>query len=537
MTSAMPRYDVAIIGAGVNGAGIARDAALRGLRVVILDKNDMCSGTSAVSSRLIHGGLRYLEYAEIPLVYESLHERRCLRQIAQHLVKPLRISIPIFSGGRRGPFLIRLGMIAYDILSFNKRLPGHEMLDRDEIEGEEPGLCREGLRGAARYFDAQVTFAERLVLENLLAARAAGADIKTYSEVTEIRTCDGRVDSVVYRDRSGKDFEIGTESLINASGPWVDEVLKMAPRTPRRFVGGTKGSHIVVACFKGAPKDAFYVEATADGRPFFIIPWNGQYLIGTTDIRYNESLDTIRASRAEVDYLVDETNRVFPDASLSVADINFAYAGVRPLPHRVKGPESAITRRHIIKVNRKIAKGLISIIGGKLTTYRNLAEQTIDRLAKILKRKLPECRTRDTLLPGAWGLDIARDRILASGRVNEAGAERLLSIYGGRAAGIIELAETEESLAVALGSDGKHLAAEVAFVVREEFATTLTDIVFRRMMTGFDSDQGRSLYDHIAAIAAAEMGWSTTEREMELNDLQAYASSLRVTESSKPDKS
>jgi glycerol-3-phosphate dehydrogenase len=165
MTAKQPYYDVAVIGAGINGAGIARDAAMRGLRVIILDKNDMCSGTSAISSRLIHGGLRYLEYAEIPLVFESLHERRCLRRIAEHLVKPIRISIPIFKGARRGPLMIRLGMIAYDLLSFNKRLPRYDMLDGDEIRAAEPGLRQNGLRGAARYYDAQVVFAERLVLE------------------------------------------------------------------------------------------------------------------------------------------------------------------------------------------------------------------------------------------------------------------------------------------------------------------------------------------------------------------------------------
>jgi glycerol-3-phosphate dehydrogenase len=530
--AAAARFDVAIIGAGVNGAGIARDAALRGLRVIVLDKNDMCSGTSAISSRLIHGGLRYLEYAEIPLVYESLHERRQLRRNAPHLVKPLRISIPVFEKARRGPLLIRLGMIAYDILSFNKLLPRHEMLNRDQIKEEEPGLLQEGLRSVARYFDAQVTFAERLVLENLLAARSAGAKINTYCDVQKIRTCDGAVDSLVYLDRNGTEVEVKVATVVNATGPWVDEVLGCAPKTSKRFVGGTKGSHIIVGPFKGAPKDAFYVEAAADGRPFFIIPWNNQYLIGTTDIRYDDSLDNIRASRSEVDYLVSETNRVFPEANLRIADIHFAYAGVRPLPHHDKGPESAITRRHIIKVNRKIAKGLISIIGGKLTTYRSLAEQTVDRLAKILRRKLPECRTRDTLLPGAWGVDRAREQIAASRLLTQQGTERLLSIYGGRAAAIIEMALAEPALQDTLDSEGHYLAAEVAFVVREEFATTLADVVFRRMMTGLDADQGRPLYDAIASRAAAECGWSADEAQVELRALVDYANSLRVSESS-----
>ncbi len=529
MSGEVPAYDVAVIGAGVNGAGIARDAALRGLRVLVLDKNDMCSGTSAVSSRLIHGGLRYLEYGEIPLVYESLHERRRLRRNAAHLVEPIRISIPVFSAARRGPWLIRLGMIAYDLLSLGKSMPGHEMLSRDRIRSEEPGMLDDGLLGAARYFDAQVTYAERLVLENLLAARSAGAEIRTYCEVREIRACDGRVEALAYDDSDGNRIEVKVQSIVNASGPWVDEILKTAPRVAKRFVGGTKGSHIVVGRFNGAPGDAFYVEAAADGRPFFIIPWNDQFLIGTTDIRYEESLDHIRASRAEVDYLLAETNRVFPQANLTRADIHFAYAGVRPLPHREAGPESAITRRHIIKVNRNIAKGLISIIGGKLTTYRNLAEQTVDKLARVLRRKLPGCRTRDTLLPGAWGIEQAREQLAASGFLTPAGRKRLLAVYGGRAADIITLAASDPELQQAMGGEGRLIAAEVVFVIREEFASTLADIVFRRMMIGFDADQGRSLYAEIAARAAAEFAWTNEKTEREIAALIEYADSFRVT--------
>lgn len=529
MPDPRPEFDVAIIGAGVNGAGIARDAALRGLKVIVLDKNDMCSGTSAVSSRLIHGGLRYLEYGELSLVYESLRERRCLQRIAKHLVKPLRIVIPVFSGARRGLLLIRLGMMAYDLLSFRKLIPGHEMLDREGIERDEPGLRREGLLGAACYYDAQVTFAERLVLENLLAARSAGAQIKTYSEVCEIGMAGGRVNRMTYRDASGTQHEVRVASIVNASGPWVDDVLKATSRPAKRFIGGTKGSHIVVGRFEGAPKDAFYVEAEADGRPFFIIPWNDQYLIGTTDIRYKKSLDKIRASRAEIDYLIAETNRAFPQADLKIGDIHFAYAGVRPLPYREKGPESAITRRHIIKHNRRIARGLVTIIGGKLTTYRSLAEQTVDKLAKILRRRLPPCRTRDGVLPGGWGIDRARERLVATQLMSERGVDRLLSIYGGRATGIVALAHNETQLSRNLDDDGTVLAAEVVFAIREEFAVRLVDLVFRRLMIGFNEDQGRSLYRSIATIAAAEFGWTAADVERELRDLRDYADSLRVT--------
>ena len=520
------QYDLAVIGAGINGAGIARDAALRGLKVIVFDKNDMCSGCSAISSRLVHGGLRYLEYGEIPLVYESLHERRYLRLTAPHLVEPLRICIPIYAGARRGPLLIRLGMLAYDLLSFRKTVPNHEMLSSTELKDEEPGLAAEGLRAAARYYDAQVTFAERLVLENLLAAQSAGAEIRTHCEVTDIQVVKGAVESITYQDHAGNSASVSVKAIVNAAGPWVDRVLDVAPTPTKRLIGGTKGSHIIVGKFDGAPHDAFYVEAAADGRPFFIIPWNDQYLIGTTDIRYDEDLDHIRASDAEVDYLLAETNRVFARAELTRADIHYAYAGVRPLPYKEEGPESAITRRHIIKSNKDIARGLLSIIGGKLTTYRSLAEQAVDKLADLQRLNLPPCRTRDTDLPGAWGVDRAREALAALDVLSDAGIERLLGIYGGRAVAIADLCAGE--FAQTAGEFDRVLAAEVVFAMREEFALTLEDIVFRRTMIGFDADQGRSRYDKIAAIAAAEACWSPEQKVKQLDKLVEYADSLRV---------
>ncbi|TDJ10945.1 MAG: glycerol-3-phosphate dehydrogenase [Gammaproteobacteria bacterium] len=529
MPERSPPYDVAIIGAGINGAGIARDAALRGLRVVVLEQNDLCSGTSAASSRLIHGGLRYLEYGEFPLVFESLRERMTLRKIAAHLVQPLRITIPIYESARRGLWLIRLGMVTYDLLSVGKTVPGHEALSRDAMLDAEPGLASTGLRGAVRYFDAQVTYAERLVLENLLGARAAGADILTYKTVTGINIERGRVTSLDFRDAlTAQTQRVETSVVINAAGPWVDDVLRTATDDAPRLVGGTKGSHIVVGDFPGAPTDAFYVEAAADGRPFFIIPWNNQYLIGTTDIRYDGDLAEIRASRAEIDYLLAETNRVFPDARLEVGDICFAYAGVRPLPKRDKGPESSITRRHIICKNHKIARGLISIIGGKLTTYRNLAEQTVDRLGRVLERKLPDCRTREMLLPGAYRVDEARAALESLDCLSAIGVERLLGIYGGRAIDLAGLAGDEPDLMRCIDTEESVLAAEVVFSAREELAQTLIDIVHRRLMLGLSCDQGRMLYDSIATIAADEFNWNAERRSAELVALNAYSDSFRV---------
>jgi glycerol-3-phosphate dehydrogenase len=529
MSNGPRHFDLAIVGAGINGAGIARDAAMRGLSVVVFDQGDMCTGTSATSSRLIHGGLRYLEYGEIPLVYQSLHERRTLRRIAGHLVEPLRICIPIYTNARRGPLMIRLGMIAYDLLSWTKALPRHEMLGRDGIIEAEPGLQTRGLRAAARYYDAQVTFAERLVLENLLAARAAGAEILTYHEVTGMAVERNRIVSVHCEDRlTGAQSDVSVDVVVNAAGPWVDEVLAGTGQPFRRFIGGTKGSHIVVSPFAGAPGDAFYVEAAADGRPFFIIPWNGLYLIGTTDIRYDGDLETLRASREEVDYLLDETNRIFPQAGLSVADVHYAYAGVRPLPQRKKGPESAITRRHIIRSHRRVVRRLFSVIGGKLTTYRELAEQAVGKVGKALGKRLAECRTHDTPLPGAWGVSEARERLRQLQQLSPTGISRLVAIYGGRAAGIANLIVSQPELARCIDRHDTITAAEVVFVIREEMPRTLVDVVHRRMMLGLDADQGRPVYEQIAEIAATEFDWSEDEMRVQLRALIDYSDSFRV---------
>ncbi len=530
MPEIAPEYDLVIIGGGINGAGIARDAALRGLRVILLEKGDFGSGTSSFSSRLIHGGLRYLEHAEINLVYESLHERGCLRKIASHLVKRIRINIPVYDRSRRGPLLIRLGMLAYDLLSIRKALPRHRMLSREELLREAPGLNEEGLRAGAQYYDAQVTFAERLVLENIIAAEEAGAVVKNYCAVDVIGAHDGTAINVAYVDEeSGQKSRAKGRLVINASGPWVDRVLQTSGAKTRRLMGGTKGSHIVVGDFNGAPNDAFYVEAAVDGRPFFIIPWNGQYLIGTTDIRFGRNPDNARASNKEIQYLLDETNRVFPDAGLTTEAIHYAYAGVRPLPRRRKGPESAITRRHIIKRHRQALRGVISIIGGKLTTYRNLAEQTVDRINRNLDAGLPSCSTGSTPLPGAIDIEKAREQLEDFVGLCEVGRQRMLSIYGGRAALILDLAASDPALSEAIDSARSVLAAEIVFCIRNEYARNLTDLMHRRLMLGLSADQGEAVVENVAAIAASEIGWHEEELQNQLSMLRRYNARLNLT--------
>src|SRR3954451_2682431 len=297
------KIDLIVIGAGINGAGIARDASLRGLRVALLDKSDLGSGTSSWSTRLIHGGLRYLEHGELRLVREALRERETLFHIAPHLVRPLPLLIPLYEGGRRKPWEIRAGMFGYDALSFGKSLPGHSMLSRDLVLHRLPQLNQFKLLGGALYHDAQVEFAERLVLENVLSANQNGAQVRTYAEVTDFIVENHHVVGVSGKDSlSGEPFEVRGSMTINAAGPWVDRVL--AGCSAARMIGGTKGSHVIVGSFRGAPETALYVEARTDGRPFFIIPWNNKYLIGTTDKRYEDNPDAAVIDDDEIDYLL-----------------------------------------------------------------------------------------------------------------------------------------------------------------------------------------------------------------------------------------
>lgn len=392
-------FDVIVIGAGINGAGIARDASMRGLKVLLVDKSDVGSGTTSASTRLIHGGLRYLEHFEFGLVRESLRERETLLKIAPHLVRPLPITIPIYKHSKRGRATIRAGMIAYDLLSAGKSLPRHRMLSRAETLKQLPGLNPQGLLGSALYFDAQIEFPERLVLENVLAAREHGAEVFTYAPVTNLVVEGALVSGVEFVCEDGQRHFARGDIVVNAAGPWVDRVLERAPLESPRLIGGTKGSHIVVPVFPGAPQNAIYLEAQSDRRPFFIIPWNGNFLIGTTDVRFEDDPDEVRCELWEIDYLLAETNRAFPSAQLTREQILFTYSGVRPLPRTGDKDEQSITRRHFIREHPQ-AKNLLSIVGGKLTTYRSLAEECVDLIFRKLGRQASPCTTAETVLPG-----------------------------------------------------------------------------------------------------------------------------------------
>ncbi len=509
-------FDLLVIGGGINGAGIARDAALRGLRVGLLEQADICHGTTRWSSRLIHGGLRYLEHYEFSLVRESLREREILLHTASHLVAPLSMLVPIYRGARRGRWMVGAGMRLYDLLSWDKSLPRHQMLDREAALAQAPGLLADGLAGAAKYFDAQVTYPERLVVENIIAARRAGASVLTYHHVDQVLCHRGEVRGVRATDlRQRRQTDFQAKVVINAAGPWVDHVLAGLEAVPGPFMGGTKGSHIVVPRFAGAPEGACYVEAATDGRPFFILPWLDRLLIGTTDIRHQGEPDAARADPAEINYLLSETNRVFPAANLLAENILFHYTGVRPLPRQLSRDESAITRRHIIKHHRRVARGLYSIIGGKLTTYRNLAEEAVDKLVRQARIPADKCRTRHEPLPGGGDYESLREQLLSIGKLSAAAVDHLIGVYGTRAADVVALVDLKPELGEEICAATHCLAAEIVFAFQEELATTLADVLARRCMLGLAPDLGRAALASAAAVGRRHLAWDAARVDAE----------------------
>jgi glycerol-3-phosphate dehydrogenase len=561
-------FDLVVIGAGINGAGIARDASMRGLKVLLLDKGDISDGTTQWSTRLIHGGLRYLEYYEVHLVRESLAEREKLLHIAPHLVKPLRFVVPIYERSKRGPGMVRLGMIGYDVLSFDKSVPNHRMLSREQALERYPGLNPEGLLGAATYYDGQVEYAERIAVENAISAREHGATVVTHAEVRQLlfeEPANGglpRVSGVEFEDKlNGGVYKAHSAVTVNVAGPWVDRVLSGAGSfgiddapegeggEREQMIGGTKGSHLIVDPFPGAPQDALYVEARADGRPYFIVPWNGRYLIGTTDFRYKDDLDRVSADDDEINYLIEETNAVVPTANLTREDVLFTYSGVRPLPFKPEGSESSITRAHVVydhASGRSVAggkltvdgagpraEGLISIVGGKLTTYRNLARQTVNVAFKKLGQGAPASITDKVPLPGGAVADFAAfaaDFKATSGLTDEL-SERLLRLYGARAPEVLEEAGDDPSLRVSLSPDPAVetglMGCEVLYAFRREMAETLADALLRRTMVGLGPNVALDVDEAAAKVAVEHLGWTEERAKEEVENFRRYVERYR----------
>ncbi len=524
VSDALP-FDLIVIGAGINGAGIARDAASRGLRVALLEKEDIGAGTSSWSGRLIHGGLRYLEQRDVHLVRESLRERERLFRLAPHLVKPVPLMMPFYSKNKRQPWMIRAGMIAYDVLSLNKTPPHHRILSREEAIKRFPGMAREGLSGAAIFYDGQVVWSERLCVETVLAAHADGAVVRTRAAVDELMTEGGQVHGVCYTDTvEGTRHKLRGRIVVNAAGPWVDAVLAGTGKPSKRLIGGTKGSHLIVDPFPGAPSDVVYYESQRDGRLVLIIPWGRRYLIGTTDIRFDEDPGEARADESEMDYLLTETNRLIPGAKLTPDDVLFTYSGVRPLPYAPEQSEWKIPRGHIIHDHAPEIRGLLSIVGGKLTTYRSLAEETVDKVFRLLGRKPPRCVTQHLPFPGARVADLERfreDFAVTSGLARPI-VDRLVDVYGSRAVDVWHVGIDSPELLEPFDEGTGAIGAELVFAFEREFARTLTDALMRRTMVGLSPGLGLGSVERAAGILAQHLGWDASRVADEVEAYRRY---------------
>jgi glycerol-3-phosphate dehydrogenase len=521
--------DVIVIGGGINGVAVARDVAMRGLSVLLLEKDDLSHAASAWNSRMIHGGIKYLETHEIRLVRESLREREWLLRAAPHLVKPYPFLMPFLRRNRRPPWLLRLGMLGYDVLSLDKSLPRHRILDARATRELAPGLRPDEVRGGALFYDAQAEYAERLGVETAVSAHAHGATIVCRREVTKIITAAGRVTGVEHEDRiTGQTAVSRARVVVNATGAWVDRLLDGLPGHDRPLAGPSKGTHLVVDPFPGSPKVALYYEAMRDGRAVLVLPWRDRCLIGSTDIRVDGDIDGVRADDEEFEYILAETNALIPEANLTRESIRFVYTGVRPLPYAAGGDVGTVTRDHIVHDHAPAVDGLYSIVGGKLTTFRALGEQAGD----IVARKLGVGRrssTRAEVLPGGRTADMAgfAERLMERSGVDPASAQRLVGIYGVRAEAILDRAKAEPRLATVIDERHGVTAAEVVHAIETEFARTLTDVLMRRTMVGLDPDVDIGAVESIAEAMGDHEGWSRERLAREIDDFMAVAERAR----------
>ena len=527
--------DLLVIGAGITGAGAARDASMRGIRTALVDKADFASGTSSRSSRLIHGGLRYLEHGELHLVFEASRERRVLLKIAPHLVWPRSFLFPVYRGQRVQRLRLAAGLWLYDLLATLRNVGRHRMLSKRQLLRDEPSLRRTGLKGGARYWDAQCDDA-RLALANVKAAHLNGALVANYTAVERFERAGGRVQGAVLRDRlTGRDFRIEARVVVTATGPWSDAVRS-------EIDGGdllrpTKGTHVMVPRSRLGNHEAITLTSPIDGRVMFILPWNEDLsYIGTTDTDCEENPDDLYATAEDVIYLLRSANSVFPTARLQPEDVVATWAGLRPLlrPPDPRDPAS-VSREHRIVEGES---GVISIIGGKLTTYRLMAEQLVDTVAKHLNRidgrpVPPNPRTDRVPLPGGESHDLSVIiSELESGGLATRTATHLARAHGSEAPAIARLQEQNRELREPITRGHPAILAELVHAARREMAVALSDFLIRRTHVFYETrDQGAGCVESAARVVAGELGWTDSETEREIERyLQEVECSRRFQE-------
>ena len=531
-------HDLVIIGGGITGAGIARDAALRGMRVALFEKGDYGSGTSSKSSKLVHGGLRYLEHREFRLVFESVSERRVQTKVAPHLVRPMPFLVPVFEDTRPGIEVMNLGLWIYDSLALFRAPRMHKTFRGAKAANKlEPCLKSEGLRGVIEYYDCATDDA-RLVLENILDAQALGADCRNYTEVTRlVRDPDGRIRGVAVRDvLTGATQEVRGRAVLLAAGAWTDELIRrFEVPIARDLLRRTKGVHVVIPHERLPLGRAVTLISPVDGRVMFAIPWRGRTVLGTTDTDFDGKADEVHAEPADAAYLCASVNGYFPAANLTPADVIATWAGLRPLighggAEKEEESESETSREHEVFVRDD---GLVIIAGGKLTTYRRMASEAVGKAVRWLRDHDAEfdaagrerSHTKHRPLPGAEGLDspdlegvatIGKeliDRFALDGDT----ATHLCGVYGVRARLLGEAIAADRALGERLNADLPYVWAEIDFAAEHDRARTVDDVLSRRVpLLLVGRDQGLDVLDRVTARLAARLDWSAAETERQL---------------------
>ncbi|MFB3064950.1 MAG: FAD-dependent oxidoreductase [Planctomycetota bacterium] len=533
-------FDVLVIGGGISGACIAWDATLRGLSVALVEREDFGAATSSASSKLLHGGIRYLQQGLLGRVRESAREQAAFRRIAPHLVAPLTFLIPTYGLGARGKPLLRTGLWAYRALirdiggSDDAMWPRQDRaLSRAEALAAAPGLAREGLTGAVQYEDYQMWSSERMTLSVLQAAAERGAVPANYTEVRELLLEERRVVGARVQDTlDGTQHEVRARLTVNAAGPWAFRALgPLANGVAPERVHFAKGMHLVVRQL--GPERALALsthmkhEAVIHrgGRHIFLMPWRGHTLIGTTYEPCSGRRDDLRIREADIAGFLDVINAAYPGAKLARNDVRWFYAGLYPLvgvPARTDRYQGSARYRLYDHARLAGIDGLVTALGAKYTTARALAERCTDLVLRKLGREPEPCATATTPIYGGKFESMARLREDARSRRPEAlqpdGLEELLRLYGGRYTEALEEAQPADLAALGAARTTPRLVVRRA--ARHEMARRLGDVVFRRTGIGTIGDPGEEYLHACAAILAEELGWSDHQRERELEDVR-----------------
>jgi len=522
-TMAAAPVDLLVIGGGITGAAVARDAALRGLTTALVSKGDFGGGTSSHSSRLIHGGLRYLEHGDLRLVFEASRERHVLLRTAPHLVHPLPFLFPAYRGARVPPWKIFAALWLYDLLAGFRNVHPHRWLSRKAARRAEPGLREKGLAGAGCYWDAQTDDA-RLTLALVRAAAQAGALAANYVEVTALAKPDGRVAGATIRDRlTGEAWTVRARAVVNATGPWVDALRRLDDPAAAPLLRPTKGVHVVVPRARIDHTSAITLLSPVDGRVMFILPWGDVSYIGTTDTDDSASPDDVRATGEDVIYLLRSANALFPQARLAPKDVISTWAGLRPL----LAPDRTLSTAQVSREHRVVESpsGLITIAGGKLTTHRVMGRDVVDRVAARLteadgRPPAPRPATDRLVLPGG---DIADLEVLvesARGRdIAEPVARHLVRAYGSESAALVNLIERDRSLGRPILEGRPETWAEVVHAVEREMAMRLPDVLIRRTHVFYeDLEHGSAAAPPVARRMAELLGWDEARETEEIAD-------------------